>query len=133
MKIDDRDDGDRDDELISEYWVLAFIDSTKRHPVTYRQFLATGYYDAYDTVLTFAEKTFCKVIWFKERRKCRSDLSDIEIPDLEHICTFCNNEFNLPEPVRCGFNSNQKSCNAEFCSFHCKEEHFYLKHIKRNS
>jgi hypothetical protein len=124
---------DGNDGLISEYWVLAFTTSTKIDSVNYRQFLAAGYYDAYDKVLTFAEKTFYKVLWFKEKRKCGSDLSDRIIADLEHLCTFCNKEFDLLEPIKCSFDSDQKPCNAVFCSFNCKEEHFYLKHIKRNS
>ncbi|KAA2281990.1 MAG: hypothetical protein AB7V56_01765 [Candidatus Nitrosocosmicus sp.] len=128
MEQDNEDHG-----LISEYWILAFTSPTKTESVIYRQFLATDYYDAYDKVLTFAEKTFNKVIWFKEKRKCGLDLGNRVLPDLEHICTFCNKEFNLLEPVRCGYNSNQKTCNAEFCSFNCKDEHFYLMHIKRNS
>ena len=132
-RVNGNDVNDVTDGLISEYWVLAFTSSTKIDSVSYRQFLAAGYYDAYDKVLTFAEKTFYRVIWFKEKRKCRPDLSDRVIPNLEHICTFCNKEFSILEPIICGSNSNEKPCNAEFCSFNCKDEHFYLKHIKRNS
>lgn len=132
-RVDENDENDENDGLISEYWILAFTSPTKLDSVIYRQFLAVGYYDAYNKVLTFAEKTFYKIIWFKEKRKSGPDLNDRVIPELEHICTFCNKEFNLLEPIRCDFNSNQKLCKGEFCSFDCKEEHFYLKHIKRNS
>lgn len=119
------------DEFLPEYWVLAIAGSYKDGRIHYRQFLAAGYYDAYNTVLTFTEKTYYKVMWFKEKRKCGMELGDRVLLNLEHVCTFCNNEFRLSEPILCTFSSNVFTCNGEFCSFNCREEHFYLKHIKR--
>ena len=63
-----------EDELALEKWLVAFRNpSSKRHPdgsVFVRQFYAPGYYEAYDTVMTHAEKTRLEILWFREKRSC---------------------------------------------------------------
>jgi hypothetical protein len=49
-----------DDEIPAEKWLVAYRNPiSKKHPggsIFMRQFYAQGYYEAYDTVLTHAEK-----------------------------------------------------------------------------
>lgn len=117
---------------LAEYWVLAFVKPKRKRYFSYRQFLAKGYYEAFDIVMTFAEKTSNEILWFKEKRNCGGEFQGKVIPDLEHVCTFCNKEYNNNEPIKCNFNANSSLlCRSEFCSLKCKEEHFYFKHIRQ--
>lgn len=113
-----------------EKWIVSFIKMDNLKKIYYRQFFAAGFYEAYDRVMTFVEKTNYKILWYKEKRKCGAHFTNKEIPYLEFVCTFCNNEFNNIEPIRCNF-ENGNQCKSEFCSLHCRHEHFYLLHIKR--
>jgi hypothetical protein len=88
-----------------------------------RQFYAPGYYEAYDTVLTHAEKMNLEVLWFREKRSCEPFLNR-DFPDLEAICTYCNKKFNHSEPVPCA----HEGCSAEFCSRYCLAEHRAIRH-----
>ena len=119
------------DTPIEEKWIVAYIPPDSLKNVNYRQFYAAGFYEAYDRVMTFIEKTGHKILWYKEKRKCGLYFTKMEIPFLEFVCTFCNNKFNDMEPIKCGF-ENKNICASEFCSMNCKQEHFYYVHIKRN-
>ena len=131
MDIIDNEE-ESESQPLAEYWVLAFVKPKRKCYFSYRQFLAKGYYEAFDIVMTFAEKTSNEILWFKEKRNCGREFQGKVIADLEHVCTFCNKEFNNGEPIKCNFNANSSLlCQSEFCSLKCKEEHFYFKHIRR--
>lgn len=115
------------DELAPEKWLAAFRNpSSIKHPegsVFVRQFYAPGYYEAYDTVMTHAEKMRLEVLWFREKRLCEPFLNQ-NFPELESICTYCNKRFNHSEPIPC----SATECNGLFCSRECIGEHFKMKH-----
>ncbi len=129
----DFDDFSKKDELenpVEEKWIVAFIQPNTLRKIYYRQFYAMGFYEAYDRVMTFMEKTNYQILWYKEKRNCGIYFTKKEIPFLEFVCTFCNNKFNNVEPIKCNF-ENKNTCTSEFCSFNCRQEHFYYVHIKR--
>jgi hypothetical protein len=115
------------DEIPAEKWLVAYRNTaSKKHPggsVFMRQFYAPGYYEAYDTVLTHAEKMNLEVLWFREKRSCEPFLNR-DFPELEAICTYCNKKFNHAEPVPCG----HEGCGAEFCSRECMADHRAMRH-----
>ena len=115
------------DEIPAEKWLVAYRNpASKKHPsgsVFMRQFYAPGYYEAYDTVLTHAEKMNLEVLWFREKRSCEPFLNR-DFPELEAICTYCNKKFNHAEPVPCG----HEGCGAEFCSRECMADHRAMRH-----
>ena len=115
---------------MEEKWIVAFIRPNTLRKIYYRQFYAMGFYEAYDRVMTFIEKTNYQILWYKEKRNCGLYFTKKEIPFLEFVCTFCNNKFNNMEPIKCNF-ENKNTCTSEFCSFNCRQEHFYYVHIKR--
>jgi hypothetical protein len=119
-----------DGEPIAEYWVVAFFKSDSKNRTYYRQFTAVGFYEAFDIVMTFSEKTSCQILWYKEKRKCDSKFTALGIPLLENICTFCNKKFNNIEPIKCNYEKNNSNCRSEFCSLECKQDHFYFKHVR---
>lgn len=116
-----------EDDLPLEKWLVAYRNpNSKRRAggfVFVRQFYAPGYYEAYNTVLTHAEKLNLEVLWFREKRSCEEFLNR-DFPDLETICTYCNKKFNDSEPVPCSHNG----CRFEFCSMECMAEHRALRH-----
>jgi hypothetical protein len=127
------DDISKKNELenpVEEKWIVAFIRPNTLRKIYYRQFYAMGFYEAYDRVMTFMEKTNYQILWYKEKRNCGLYFTIKEIPFLEFVCTFCNNKFNNIEPIKCNF-ENKNTCTSEFCSFNCRQEHFYYVHIKR--
>ncbi len=137
-KIEEEEEEEEEEEVgeldtpIEEKWIVAYIQkSDTLKNINYRQFYAAGFYEAYDRVMTFIEKTGYKILWYKEKRKCGLYFTRKEVPSLEFVCTFCNNKFNDTEPIKCGF-ENKNICISEFCSLNCKQEHFYYVHIKRN-
>ena len=79
MKDVRQDKADSVDGPAEEKWLVAFRNpSSKRHPdgsVFVRQFYAPGYYEAYDTVMTHAEKSSLEVLWFREKRNCEPFLN----------------------------------------------------------
>ena len=115
------------DEIPAEKWLVAYRNpASKKHPggsVFMRQFYAPGYYEAYDTVLTHAEKMNLEVLWFREKRLCEPFLNR-DFPKLESVCTYCNKKFNHSEPVPCGHDG----CRAEFCSRECLADHRAMRH-----
>jgi len=116
-----------DDEIPAEKWLVAYRNpNSKKDPggsVFMRQFYAPGYYEAYDMVLTQAEKMNLEVLWFREKRSCEQFLNH-NFPELESKCTYCNKKFNHFEPVPC---INDR-CDSEFCSKECMTEHCRLRH-----
>ena len=68
-----------DDDMPVEKWLVSCRNpASKKHldaSVFIRQFYAADYYEAYDTVLTYAENMNMEVIWFREKRSCESLLN----------------------------------------------------------
>jgi hypothetical protein len=120
-----------DDDVPIEKWLVAFRNpESKKHPggsIFIRQFYAAGYYEAYDTVLTYAENTSTEVMWFREKRSCES-LLNCDFAELESLCRYCNKKFNDLEPVPC----RHEGCKAEFCSRECMADHIAMRHKVRN-
>jgi len=115
---------------LEEKWIVSFIKPDNFNKIYYRQFFAAGFYEAFDRVMTFMEKTNYKILWYKEKRKCDLYFKKKEILPLEYICTFCNRKYNNLEPIKCNFGNNV-ICTSEFCSFNCRQEHLYYVHIKK--
>jgi hypothetical protein len=116
-----------------EKWLVSYRNpASKKHPggsVFIRQFYAAGFYEAYDTVLTYAENMNMEVMWFREKRSCEPFLN-YDVPELESLCTYCNKKFNDLEPMPC----SHGACKAEFCSRQCMENHLALRHkVKEKS
>ena len=81
-------DHESDYEPTVEYWVIAFFKSHSKNRKYYRQFMASGFYEAFDIVMTFSEKTSCQILWYKEKRKCDSKFTELGIPLLESFVLF---------------------------------------------
>jgi hypothetical protein len=115
-----------------EKWLVSYRNpASKKHPggsVFIRQFYAAGFYEAYDTVLTYAETMNIEVMWFREKRSCEPFLN-CDVPELESLCTYCNKKFNDLEPVPC----SDEGCKAEFCSRECMANHIALRHKVRDN
>ncbi len=110
-----------DSDLPAEKWLVAFRNpSSRKGPdgsTMVRQFFAPGYYEAYDIVLSHAEKMKLEVLWFREKRNCGPYMNR-NYPALEGKCTWCNRKFN-EEAVPC----SHEPCEYEFCSRECMQEH----------
>lgn len=112
---------ENEDQVIpAEKWLASF---RKNGRSFIRQFRAEGYYQAYDTVLTYAEKRKVEVLWFKEKRNCDQHLNR-NYPELEAVCVYCRAVFNYREPVPC----YEDACDSIFCSKNCMQEHHSFKH-----
>lgn len=115
------------DDPVPEKWLVAFRNpASRKHPdgsVFVRQFFAPGYYEAYDIVMTHAEKMSLEVLWFREKRSCEPFLNRT-FPEIESICTYCNRKFNHSEPIPCSVTK----CAGLFCSRECTAEHQKIKH-----
>lgn len=116
-----------DKEVIPyEKWLVAF--ANKHHyNDSIREFYAQGYYEAYDMVMTYAEKAKLNIRWFKEKRNSGRNLINRNFPNLGWICTYCNRSFSDQDPIPC----SQNCCKSLFCSKNCFDEHSRLrfKHI----
>lgn len=112
----------------SEKWLVSFKNDNNRSSVNprvlIRQFYAQGYYEAYDTIRTYAEKLALEIIWFKEKRNCSHYFISKTFPQLESICVYCNRIFNDMEPIPC----LQENCKHIFCSMNCLDNHIRLIH-----
>ena len=119
----------KEEDVPAEKWLAAFRNpSSAKGPegsTFVRQFYAAGYYEAYDAVLTHAERMNLEVLWFREKRNCGPYMSR-NFPSLEAKCTYCNKKFGH-EPVPC----SDDRCESEFCSRKCMDEHAMLKHRVR--
>ncbi|WP_337863859.1 hypothetical protein [Nitrososphaera sp.] len=113
------------DPLPQEKWLVAYRSpSSGKGPggaSFVRQFFAPGYYEAYDIVLTHAEKMNLEVLWFREKRNCGPYMNR-NYPELETLCTWCNRKFP-GEPLPCG----RDGCAGQFCSRDCMQEHAAAK------
>jgi hypothetical protein len=89
-----------------------------------RQFYAPGFYEAYDIVATYAEKSNVNILWFKEKQNCSDNYINNNYPALESFCTYCNHKFNHIDPIPC----IDDDCYAEFCSKECTMDHYKMKH-----
>ncbi len=128
-KIQEKKSAVEEDEiLLSEKWLVAFIDHNSKkniRPFVFvRQFYAPGYYEAYDTVMTYAEKSQISILWFKQKHNCGYPYLNRNYPMLESFCIYCNKKFNHIDPIPC-INEN---CHAEFCSKICMEDHYKIRH-----
>lgn len=111
-----------------EKWIVSFSDSRKSNiKISYREFFAQGFYEAYDMVMNYAEKQSVDIRWFKEKRNCGNTFSKYDILKLESFCTFCNKRFNHQDPVPC----DHDDCRSIFCSRDCMNDHVMLLHITR--
>ena len=118
---------EKDDDLPEENWLAAFRNpASTKHPggsVFLRQFRAAGFYEAFDTVMSHAERSSLEVLWFKEKRLCEQFINK-SIQQLDSRCTYCNKRFNHSEPIPC----LADHCSAEFCSRECVSEHVSMRH-----
>jgi hypothetical protein len=119
----------KEDQILPyEKWLVAFessftgtnLDGT----IFLRQFYAPGFYEAYDIVATYAEKSQVQILWFQEKRNCGVPYINTSYPELESLCTYCNYLFNHGDPIPCP----DCHCSASFCSRKCLDEHCDLKH-----
>ena len=119
----------KEDNIIPyEKWIVAFSNPRKKsNKLSYREFFAQGFYEAYDTVMTYAEKLNVDIRWFKEKRNCGDLFTNHKFIELESFCTYCNNMFNHQDPIPC----INKNCYSIFCSKNCMNEHISLLHRKR--
>ena len=108
-----------------EKWIVSFSDSRKNNiKISYREFFAQGFYEAYDIVMTYAEKQNVDVRWFKEKRNCGGTFSNYKITKLESFCTYCNKKFYHDDPIPC----YHAYCYSIFCSRECMNDHLMLLH-----
>lgn len=125
----DKSDFISSDIIPKEKWIVALVKPDNLEDVCYRQFFAGDFYEAYDIIMTFSEKTGYNILWYKEKWKCGSFYN--KIMDLESFCTFCNIKFNNREPIVCSFINDLFYCRSSFCSFECRDEHIYLLHVRK--
>jgi hypothetical protein len=119
-----------DDFLPREKWLVKFINSRSRvtqQESFVRQFRALGFYEAYDMVMTYAEKSNLDILWFKEKRRC-VDYENGDFIELESYCTYCNKKFDNLDPLPC----TKGNCSAEFCSKDCALNHHFMRHLGPN-
>jgi hypothetical protein len=113
-------------DLPAEKWLVAYRNPASRKgpggSTIVRQFYAPSFYEAYDIVLTHAEKMNLEVLWFREKRNCGPYMNR-NFPPLEGLCTWCNKKFS-EEPVPC----MHDRCESEFCSRECMKEHVGPRH-----
>lgn len=113
-----------EDQLITyEKWVVALLKNTQNHKFFLKEFYAQGYYDAYDIVMTYAERTRTTALWFKEKRNVGYPECNINFPKLEYVCTYCNREFDDRDPIPC----MKGTCLSYFCSKDCFQQHVHLR------
>jgi hypothetical protein len=117
-----------DEVLPYEKWLVSFKRSysvkDSEQAIFVRQFYAPGFYEAYDMVATYAEKSNVDILWFKEKQNCADNYISNNYPALESFCTYCNRKFNHIDPIPC----IDDYCYAEFCSKKCTMDHYKMKH-----
>lgn len=113
-------------------WLVAFRNRNfdgSTSIISVREFQCGGYYDAFERVQDFAEKTNAEVLWFKEKRECDESFAySIQLP-LGCFCTYCNVEHNTEDSIPC----QVLHCNSILCSRKCHEHHTLLKHTNSTS
>jgi hypothetical protein len=128
-KKDDNEIAFRESEIVpSERWLVAFkCDSGTKYfekTIFIRQFYAPGFYEAYDTAATFAERFQIEVLWFQEKRDCGTPYTNYSYPELESLCTYCNNLFSHQDTIPC----LDPKCSATLCTRNCLQDHVAFKH-----
>lgn len=112
-------------------WLVAFkkYDLYNSEPkIILRQFYSPGFYESYDMVTSFSEKSNLEILWFKEKNNfINHPYYSRMFPLLESFCTYCNKKYNENEPIPC----NEIKCYGEFCSRSCLDEHHKLRHKKQ--
>jgi hypothetical protein len=115
-----------------EKWLAAFIDDPDgtgtEGNVFLRQFHASGFYEAYSIVASYAEKSQTRILWFQEKRVCGLPYSDTKYTELESNCTYCNDFFS-GDDIPCP----DSDCSAVLCSRKCLVEHNSLKHSQKGT
>jgi hypothetical protein len=114
-----------EDELISTKWVVALKYNPADRRFFLKEFYSQGYYEAYDTVMTYAERRHATILWFKEKRAVGYPESNVNFSKLEFVCTYCNREFTEPDPIPC----TEEECALCFCSRYCLQQHLLLRRI----
>jgi hypothetical protein len=113
-------------------WLVAF---RNRNPhgstgiISIREFLCGGFYEAFERVQGYTEKTNVEVLWFKEKRTCDEPLINSDLLPLGYFCTFCNIEYNPEDSIPC----EDLHCNSILCSRRCYKQHVELKHTSSNT
>ncbi|TLX68429.1 MAG: hypothetical protein E6L03_04005 [Thaumarchaeota archaeon] len=111
--------------ILCEKWIVSFSESRRDgSKLSYREFFAQGYYEAYDIVMSYAETQNVHIRWFKEKRNCGSKFLNYNFIKLESFCTYCNKRFNNQDPIPC----NHSNCYSSFCSRLCMNDHSMLLH-----
>jgi hypothetical protein len=110
-------------------WLVAFRNRNSCGSdgiICIREFQCGGYYDAFERVQGYAEKTNTEVLWVKEKSTCDEPLAYSNQLPLECFCTYCNVEHNTEDSIPC----QELHCNSILCSRKCFEYHVQLKHMK---
>lgn len=106
------------DEFPSEPWIVCFVKDGKK---IIRKFWAAGYYNAFDKVLSYAERRSFDILWFKEKRYCHPD-KIVNAKELEAFCIYCNSMFGENLSIPCSI------CGSVVCSKECYNAHRQFKH-----
>ncbi len=110
-------------EELSELWVVCFVRDGKK---IIRRFWAAGYYNAFDKVLSYAERRRLDILWFKEKRYCydleHKQSSIDNAKELESFCIYCNAIVSESSIIECDI------CNAGICSYRCYKDHLFFRH-----
>jgi hypothetical protein len=122
-KLYDNHRPNEDQLIISEKWVVALQKFPEDRKFFLKEFYSQGYYEAYDIVMTYAERTHTTVLWFNEKRSVGYPECNVNFPKLEFVCTYCNREFADPDPIPC----TNEICLSYFCSKCCLEQHQLLR------
>jgi len=128
IKRNMENNGDPNEEplIVSEKWVVALLRSSGNHKVILKEFYAQGYYEAYDIVMTHTERTNTEILWFKEKRNIGYPECNVNFPQLELFCTYCNILCPNTDLIPCV----KENCDSHFCSKKCLENHLYLRRQK---
>lgn len=124
-KIYDNDGSNEDHFVVYEKWVVALQNNPENRRFFLKEFYSQGYYEAYDIVMTYAERTHVTVLWFKEKRGVGYPECNVNFPKLEFVCTYCNREFADPDPIPC----TNETCLSYFCSKCCLQQHQVLRKV----
>ena len=124
-KIYDNDGSNEDHLIIYEKWIVALKNNPEDRKFSLKEFYSQGYYEAYDIVMTYAERTHATVFWFKEKRVVGYPECNVNFPKLEFVCTYCNREFAEPDPIPC----TNETCLSYFCSKGCLQQHQVFRKV----
>jgi len=109
-------------------WLVAFRNKNafgSLEIISIREFLCGGFYEAFERVQDYAEKTNVEVLWFKEKRTCDEPLTNSNQLPLGCFCTYCNIEHNPEDFIPC----QDLHCTSILCSRKCYNQHMELKHM----